>query len=193
MEFRTDEPGVLAGRTLNETGSAHIDELDLYDELATFSALSPEEQREETERVERANAQSALAVDDPLPVSFDFMEPSDVPTRADRELDRSPEPVFDLIDESQFERIEQSSAAASAEPAFAFVEESSEEPPLTSEASQIAAALPDVLRSTSPLEVIDSGAMTTAKGELKCESCGTDSSPEDLFCLSCGELLGETD
>lgn len=191
MEFRTDERGVLASRTPSEAGSAHINELDLYDELATFSALSPEEQRKELESVERANAKPALTVEDPFRVSFDFIEQSDVPTRLHGELDRSPDPVFNLIDEAQLERIEQSPSRSSSEPAFAFVEESSQETSLTSGASQFAAALPDVLRNTSPLEVIDSDAMTTAKGELKCESCGADSSLEDLFCLSCGQLLGE--
>ena len=44
MEFRTDEPG---GR------SAHIDEVDLYDELAKFSSLSPEEQREQLGELNR--------------------------------------------------------------------------------------------------------------------------------------------
>ena len=111
MEFRTDQPGVLASRTLRETGSAHIDEVDLYDELATFSALSPEEQRKELER----------------------------------------------------------------------------------ETSQIAAAPADVLKTTSPLEVIDLGTITNEKCELKCEGCGAASSLEELFCWSCGQLLGEMD
>ena len=193
MGFRTDERGVLTSRTLSETGSAHIDELDLYDELATFSALSPEEQRKELERVERSTDQPALTVEDPSPVTFDFIEQNDVPTRAGGELDRSPEPVFDLVDESQFEWIEQSPSWQSAEPAFAFVEESSEGTSLPSETSQIAAALPDLLRSTSPLEVIASGAMATEQCELKCGSCGAGSNLEDLFCLSCGEFLGEMD
>lgn len=186
MKFGTDKPVMRASRTLTETGSAHIDELDLYDELATFSALSPEEQRDELERVERSNTPPVLTVDDPPTASFDFIEQSDVPTHP--ELDGSPEPVFNLIEESQVERIEQRPSWASADPAFAFVEESSQETSLTRGASQIAAALPDVLRSTSPLEVIDSGALATAKCQLKCESCGADSSLEDLFCLSCGEL-----
>lgn len=193
MEFRTDDPGALASRTLTETDSAQVVELDLYDELATFSERSPEEQREELDRVERANAQPGPTVDDPPPACFAFIEQSDVPTLVEGELDRSPEPLFNLIDESQFEPPEQRTSWASAEPVFAFVEESSQETSLTSVASQIAAALPDALRSTSPLEVIDSGAMTTANCELNCESCGADSSLEDLFCLSCGQFLGEMD
>lgn len=191
MTFRTDEPGVHASRTGSETGSAHIGELDLYDELATFSALSPEQQRKELESLERHAAQPALTVEDSSRVSFDFLEQSDFPTRGDGDLDRSAEPVFNLIDESQLERVEQSPSWQSAEPAFAFVEESSKESSLSSGASQTAPALPD--RSTSPLEVIDSGAMTSARCELRCESCGAESSPEDLFCLSCGQLLGGMD
>jgi hypothetical protein len=193
MEFRTDEPGVLASRTLRETGSAHIDEVDLYDELATFSALSPEEQRKELKRIETANIQPALAADDLTPVSFDFIEQRDVPTREHAEFDRSCEPVFNLIDESQLERNVKGQSWASAEPAFNFIEESSQEASLTSETGQIAAAPADVLRTTSPLEVIDSGAITNEKCELKCDGCGAASCLEELFCLSCGQFLGEMD
>lgn len=191
MRFGIDEPGVRASGTRTETGSARVDELDLYDELATFSSLSPEEQREELESVERANALPALTVDDLPSVSFDFIEQSDVPTRPEREPDRWPEPLFDLIDESQFGPLEQPPSSEPAEPVFAFLEEPAQEPSQSRQATHLASQSDDLFDAASPLGDICSGAPLRSPPSMKCESCGAVSTIEDLFCLSCAQLLGE--
>jgi hypothetical protein len=193
MKFGADELDVRSSGTPVRAGSAHINEVDLYDELATFSALSPEEQLEELERIERANAQPALTVDDPSPGSIDFVEQSDAPTRAECELDRSPEPLFNLIDESRFEPLEQPQTGASVEPAFAFLEPSAEEPWQSRQASHLSSECDDSLGVTSPLGDICPDAPLLTKPAKKCDSCGAALAIEDLFCLSCGQLIGDLD
>ena len=51
MEFKGDEPGTRSSGLLTDSSSTTVIELDLYDELLSFSMLSPDEQRKELERV----------------------------------------------------------------------------------------------------------------------------------------------
>jgi hypothetical protein len=192
MKLRRDEQGAPGSGTLIEPLSTEIAELDLYDELVTFTTLSPDQQREELEHVAQASAQPVTAAEEP-PASFDFLEQSDLPARDEPGSNSSTEPAFNLIDEPLCDPLDQRHGDVSAHPVFAFVEESSQETSLASEDNPVAAEPPDALRRTSPLEDIYAGAMTTPECELKCESCGAASSLEDLFCLSCGQLLGEMD
>lgn len=192
MKRRRDEPGAPGSGTLIESLSTAIVELDLYDELVSFSALSPVQQREELEKVARANAQVVTTTEEP-PASFNFMEQGDLPASDGPESNSPSEPAFNLIDEPLCDPLDRQGGDAPADPVFAFVEKSSQDASQASEDIIVAAAPPDALRNTSPLGDIDSGAVTTAECELKCGSCGAGSSPEDLFCLSCGQLLGEMD
>ena len=191
MEFRSDGSGARASGKLAEARSTQNAELDLYDELVSFSALSPEEQKNELERVERKGAQLAAAVEEAAPVRFDFIEQSDLPARDVPEFNPASEPVFDLIDESFFEPLDQRSDAAPAEPVFAFLEQQQSSP--ASERNHLISESEDPFDVASPLEDICSGVVFRNETTLKCESCGTGSNLEDLFCLSCAQLLGETD
>jgi hypothetical protein len=191
MEFRSDVSGARTSGKLADTGSTQKAELDLYDELVTFSALSPEEQRKQLERVVRESAQLAAAVEEPAPVRFDLIEQSDLPARDEPEFNPASEPAFDLVDESLFEPLDRRSDAALAEPAFAFVEE--QQSSHSSEGSHLSSESEDPFDVASPLEDICSGVMLRTETNLKCESCGAGSDLEDLFCLSCAQLLGEMD
>jgi hypothetical protein len=191
MEFRSDGSGARASGRLTETRSTQKAELDLYDELLSFSALSPEEQRKELERVERKSAQLAAAVEEPAAVRFDFIEQSDLPARDEPEFNPASEPAFDLVDESLFEPLDQRSDAAPAEPVFAFLEE--QQTPRASKGSHLISESEDPFDVAGPLEDICSGVMLRNETTLKCESCGAGSNVEDLFCPSCSQLLGEMD
>lgn len=191
MKFRSDGSGVRASGRVTGTRSTQKAELDLYDELLSFSALSPEEQRKELERVERKSAQLAVAVEEPAPVRFDFIEQSDLPARDEPEFDPASEPAFDLVDESLFEPLNQNSDAAPAEPVFAFLEE--QQTSRASEGSHLISESEDPFDVVSPLEDFCSGVTLRNETTLKCESCGAGSNVEDLFCPSCAQLLGEMD
>jgi hypothetical protein len=191
MELRSDRPGAREGWRLTETRTTQKAELDLYDELLSFSALSPEEQRKELERVERKSAQLFVAVEEPAPVRFDFVEQSDLPARDEAEFNPALEPAFDLVDESLFEPLDRPSDALPAEPVFAFLEE--QQTSQASEGSHLVSESEDPFDVASPLEDICSGVMLRNETTLKCESCGAGSNVEDLFCPSCAQLVGELD
>lgn len=190
MKLTRSETGARGSGRLIEPLSTETAELDLYDELVSFTELSPDQQREELERVARANAPPVTTAEESA--SFDFLEQSDLPARDEPESNSSTEAAFNLIDEPLCDPLDSPDGDSSAHTIFAFVEELSPETSRGSEDSPVAAQ-PDPLRSTSPLEDIYSGAMTAAECEHRCESCGAVSSLEDLFCLSCGQLLGEMD
>ena len=191
MEFRSDGSGARASGKLAETRSTQNAELDLYDELLSFSALSPEAQRKELERVVRESVRLAGAVEESAPVRFDFIEQSDLPAPDEPEFNPASEPAFDLVDESLFEPLDQRSDAAPAEPVFAFLEE--QQSSRASESSHLISESEDPFDVASPLENICSGVVLSNETTLKCESCGAGSNLEDLFCLSCAQLLGEMD
>ena len=144
MEFKNDEPRGRSNKILTEPASASAAEVDLYEELLRFCALSPDEQRKELERLAR------------LPVA----QPS-LPAGVD-EHPKELECVAGLLETPQ--------SAPTAE-GHVFTG------PLAGPASssQLASSV------VSP----------TVEGSQKCENCGAASSPDDLFCLSCGELVGE--
>src|SRR6476660_8006396 len=100
MKFRRDEPGARASGTLSEPASIETVELDLYDELSSFSALSPEEQRKELEHVARASAQPATVSEEPAAAIFEFMDQPDLRAHQESETNSSPEPTFNLIEDS---------------------------------------------------------------------------------------------
>jgi hypothetical protein len=165
--------------------------MDLYDELVTFSALSPEQQRTELERVVMESAQLAAAVEEPAPIRFDLIEQSDLPAPDEPEFNPASEPAFDLVDESLFEPLDRRSDAALAEPVFAFVEE--QQSSHSSEGSHLSSESEDPFDVASPLEDICSGLILRTETNLNCDSCGAESSVKDLFCPSCAQLLGEMD
>jgi hypothetical protein len=191
MEFRSDGSGARASGKLADTGSTQKTELDLYDELSSFTALSPEEQRKELERVVRESAQLAVAVEEPVPVRFDFIEQSDLPASDEPESNPASEPAFDLGDESLFEPLDQRSDAAPAESVFAFLEE--QQSSQAREGSHLISESEDPFDVVSPLEDFCSGVTLRNETTLKCERCGAGSNLEDLFCPSCAKLLGELD
>jgi hypothetical protein len=191
MEFRSDGSGARASGKLADTGSTQKTELDLYDELSSFTALSPEEQRKELERVVRESAQLAVAVEEPVPVRFDFIEQSDLPASDEPESNPASEPAFDLGDESLFEPLDQRSDAAPAESVFAFLEE--QQSSQAREGSHLISESEDPFDVVSPLEDFCSGVTLRNETTLKCESCGAGSNLEDLFCPSCAQLLAEMD
>jgi len=193
MELRHDEPGVRGSGTLGQTGSTQICELDLYDELVNFSALSPEEQRRQLKRVERSSDPHVVIAKEPDPVSFDFIERSDLPASSKPAFNRSAEPAFSLFDESLFELLDQRPEPPPVETFFAFVEEPAQHTSPSIEGNHLACELNDSLKGTSPLEDICSGTMLSPETTLTCESCGAASNLEDLFCAACGQLLGELD
>jgi hypothetical protein len=192
MKFRRDEPGARASGTLSEPASIETVELDLYDELSSFSALSPEEQRKELERVALASASPAVASGEPAPASFEFMDQPDLRAHEGSESNSSYEPAFKLIEESLLTPPDQPPGEPS-QPVLALIEEQAQEPAHPVEESQVAGELVDTLRKTSPLDDIYSGVMATPETSLKCGSCSADSNVEDLFCPSCGQLLSEMD
>jgi len=140
MEFKGDEPGKRSSAKLNEPGSTTVIELELYDELSKFSALSPEEQKNELERIAQANAAEAHQ------------------TAVAGEQGGELEPVSIATEDGSM------------------VTDSS-----------------DKREGTGPLADMVSGVDLSVQTTLRCESCGAASTAEDLFCLSCGELMGVVD
>lgn len=215
MQFRSDESCARSSDLLIEPASRTVVELDLYDELSNFSALSPEqqrkelervalplgahasvpagaeEQRKELERVALAPAPPAPAAENRAPATFDFIKRSDLPNRDGRDLDQSAELAFSLIDGSQLEPPDLPDPPR-AQPIFAFIEETADEPSKASEDGLKVSEAHGTLGGTSPLADLFSGVSLTLETALRCESCGAASTAEDLFCLSCGELVGET-
>lgn len=177
--------------TLTETGSAGSGELDLYEELANFSALSPEEQRKELKRVESAKAQPAVTVDDSPSAGFDYIELGELPPCAEGGLEQSSEPLSNPVDEAQFEPPGQRPSSASPEPLFTFSEEPVRESSQSSQASHLVCRSDDPFDEASPLEGICAEALLGAQTTMKCESCGATSNLEDLFCPSCSQLLND--
>ena len=140
MEFKGDEPGTRSSAMLTEPASTTVIELDLYDELLSFSTLSSEEQRKELERV----AQLLAA------------RPGQ-PTGA----------------EEQRRELELISIAI-------------EDGPIVCDPS-------DKREGTGPFADMVSGVNPSVETMLSCGNCGAASSAEDLFCLSCGELVAEVE
>ncbi|MEK6300201.1 MAG: hypothetical protein AABO41_05720 [Acidobacteriota bacterium] len=192
MEFRSDESGARSSDRLIEPASTTMVELDLFDELSNFSALSSEEQRKDLERIGLASAQPAPTAGKPAPANFDFIEQSDWAEAKAPTLDQFAEPTFDLIDESLLEPPDLPDPPP-AQPVFAFVEQPAQQVSQPIEDGRFASEPPDTLGVTSPLADIFSGVILTLETALSCENCGADSGKEDLFCLSCGELVGEID
>ena len=192
MEFRSDESGARSSGMLTEPASTTALELDLYDELSSFSALSPEEQRKELERIAPAVARPASAAENRARESFDFIEPSDLPELAEPILDQSTRPSFDLIDESPLEPVDLPDPPP-AQPIFAFVEEPARESIHARDDGHFTSESTPTLEGTSPLVDMFSGVSLSLETELRCESCGAASNTEDLFCLACGQLLAEMD
>src|ERR1700752_134019 len=192
MKFRRDEPGARASGTLSEPASIEIAELDLYDELSTFSGLSPEEQSKELERVALARARPAGVSEDPAPPIFEFIDQPDLRVQEGSESNSAPEPAFNLVEEFVLTPPDQPPGEPS-QPVLTLIEEQGQDALHPAEESQIAGELVDTLRKTSPLDDIYSGAMATPEASLKCGRCSADSHVKDLFWPACGRLWSEMD
>ena len=193
MGFKRDEPGMHASRTLTETGSTQSGELDLYDQLVAFSALSPEAKSKELERAEKSSDPPAVTFEEPAGPRFDFLEQSDPPDTDKPEFNQLAEPVFTLIDEAHFAPPDQHPKRAPVESVFAFVAEEPNETSQPIEGKRLTSESYGSLNGTSPLEEVCSGTVLSPESKQKCENCGAASNMEELFCPSCSQLLGDID
>lgn len=149
MDFRSDESGARSSDLLTKHASTTMVELDLYDELSSFSALSPEEQRKELERVALPQAKHAS-------VPFGAEKLRGEPESVRLSLGAQPVPPAQERTSSNLDFIEGNDLRKCDGP-----------------------------ESDEPVEI---PGVATA---LRCESCGAVATTEDLFCVSCGELVGD--
>lgn len=190
MGFRNDE----RGGTLTHTGSTQANELDLYSDLAAFTALSPEDQSKESERIKGENDQAVVTGEVPARARLDLFERSDLPATGKPEFNQASEPEFSLIDEALFAPRDQSLEQASVESDFAFVTEApNENSQPRKKGGHMTSELNEPLSRTSPLEETCPVSVLPSENSQECETCGTASSIEELFCPSCGQLLGNID
>ncbi|HET9533543.1 MAG TPA: hypothetical protein VFQ92_24530, partial [Blastocatellia bacterium] len=176
-------------------------ELDLYDELMSFTDLTPEQQENdvrlhESEMVvsapqpepEAETAQAETAA--PAPQAPETSRPtfsSDGITRA-ATISVYKSPARSAEDESS----NQSFIVLDAEEILAENEMESLMDGPVAEDEEISAEVNETLSATGPLEVQFSPAAGEARPQAACRACGYESDGEDMFCLGCGLLLSES-
>jgi RNA polymerase subunit RPABC4/transcription elongation factor Spt4 len=199
MELETDEVSLRA----NSNG---VDEIDLYDDLMAFSSLSPEEQKKESEprvtnKSEHASQSASQFFYADLPASDEpILEPTT--EMDDRSFELIEQSSFDLIGQPMSQPVEEPSANTNEgspfelpdEPAFQEVRESSSRLIEAAEPRQKKSDYLDLnylLRVTGPLVAL--GVTAAGSSLLACRDCGSPASGEDMFCVTCGGLLDQSE
>jgi hypothetical protein len=166
MKLETDEANLRAD-------SNRVDEIDLYDDLIAFTDLSPEEQKKESEP--RVMSDSAPAMQDAGQFFYSDLLASNEPALDPRKesVDRS----FELVAQSSYPVKDYPVETSSAH-----VFQSHQKK------SDVDLDLAYLLRVTGPL-VVPGVTASASLPQLVCSDCGTQSSNEDMFCVTCGGLL----
>lgn len=167
-------------------------EMELYDDLIAFSALSPEKQLED---VEQATAKNIL---DEQAGEFSYPEISSIADEAFEPEEESPleinqtgdlklsdeliaadQETLDFFDELIFDTIQ--------------TEPDNDKHSLPDNAAIESQQISRPLSNTSPLDDAWSGAKVKTGPLVMCHSCGNKSDVEDLFCIACGEFLARVE
>jgi hypothetical protein len=183
-------------------GQPDGNELDLYDELMSFTDLTPEQQvndvrLHESELVvsapqpepEAEIAQTETAA--PSPQAPETSRPTFYSGGITRAATIS---VYKSPDRSaEDESSNQSFIVLDAEELLAENEmECSMDGPAV-EDEEISAEVSEMLTATGPLDVQFSPVAGEARTQTACRACGYESDGEDMFCLGCGLLLKESE
>jgi hypothetical protein len=200
MELDTDEANLRAD-------SSRIDGMDLYNDLIAFSTLSPEERGKELpERIVNGTRPAEQAAGE-----FVYADPEASSESAPEILEGRGNKDFELIGPSSSEMLDQPVSQAAEEPSAFTVEDFPLEmpdkpaPDLERESSFEMAQADDahkkksdyldlnyLLRVTGPLTGFGLAA-NDASLLVVCSDCGSQSSSEDMFCVTCGGLLDKTE
>jgi hypothetical protein len=199
MEFNKNEGAILASV---ESAAASVAEIDLYDELITFSGLSPEEQlrifarskKSEEKPVERPGSGSISAQNTGSSVEIQVTELQAA------NMSEPEDPITGVrINEVRPEASEASSltgspSALSSTPAQS--NPNSEDTAAKAEVSDVSPQLFDRSRTGPLLAGLSVFGDFVFAGDLSrgvCLACGAESAAEDLFCVSCGVFIDEID
>jgi Double zinc ribbon len=197
MEFKTDEANLRADS--NQTG-----ELNLYDELVAFSNLSPEEQKtEQATRFARASEPTSQSTDGFI--FADLVDPGEpafapVEEREIQSFEPAEQPSFELMDRAELQAVKEPSTSPledfsfelSDDPARGMKPESSSERLQADHSGDADLDLAYLLRVTGPLLALGL-TMNATSSLLVCGDCRSQSSSDDMFCVTCGGLLYEAE
>jgi len=170
-------------------------ELELYDELLSFSLQAPETRLEatQTKRPDSADQPASdvsysetaaasnvevAAVEEPF---FDAESILQLVSEYDLTVQQATEEVLDAnpLDESIYKQIE--------------VEPRQEVLPIDDEAPAETARAGEKLSNTSPLGQFCSSVTLKPAEVADCPACGSQLNTQDLFCIACGEFLDNSD
>jgi hypothetical protein len=196
MELETDEANLRAD-------SSRIDEIELYNDLIAFSSLSPEERGKELpERIASTARPATQAAGEFVYADLDASSkpaPEPVEERGSQGFELIGPSSFELVDQPVSQTVEEPSAFTVEDIPFETQDEPAPDVERGSSFELLQAEEPRqkksdyldlnyLLRVTGPLIAFGMSA-SEASPLLVCRDCGSQSSIEDMFCVTCGELL----